>query len=128
GIRDKLVTGVQTCALPIYEHHDVTKEQYLRERGHRLVRVRYPKHTARYRKQEIDKPPLQHHILDGPIAQTKYERSVLKRGQIAYRCLPDPCVRQTRTSPNLSLETGTGATYSGNVRVVRSVAARIVHR
>ena len=28
GIRDDLVTGVQTCALPIYEFHTIYDQQY----------------------------------------------------------------------------------------------------
>src|SRR5687767_15259003 len=34
GIRDKLVTGVQTCALPIFEAGDIAGEQrHLKSRG-----------------------------------------------------------------------------------------------
>src|SRR2546425_2055718 len=46
GIRDKLVTGVQTCALPIYSH---AARNRLRARVCARTRNRAPRHQARQR-------------------------------------------------------------------------------
>src|SRR3989441_11577095 len=44
GIRDKLVTGVQTCALPIYlqaEHREAPEDEEVEPAGERLAHPRH---------------------------------------------------------------------------------------